>query len=72
MSAQQSDAATTASQWEKVRLRLAGIAPSKGQAIISIKIVTNHGCPIVWTEPEITKIEPKTSSMVAIIAELGT
>ncbi len=58
-----------ATQWEKVRLRLASAAPVDGQAIISIRIYTNHGCPIFWMEPEVRRVEPKAS---AVIAALGT
>jgi len=69
MTAQKSDAITTSGQWEKVRLRLALAAPIDGQAIVRINIYTNHGCPVLWTEPDVTRVEPKAS---AVIAELGT
>ena len=69
MTAQKSDAITTLAQWEKVRLRLVSAAPIDGQAIISIIIYTNHGCPVLWVEPEVKKVEPRAS---AVIAALGT
>ncbi len=69
MTAQRSDAMVTMAQWEKVRLRLASSVPADGQVIVSIKIYVNHGCPAIWTDPKITKVEPKAS---AVIALLGT
>jgi len=69
LTAQKSDAATTLSQWEKVLLRLAKVAPPNGQAIVTIKIYTNRGCPVLWTKPDIVMVEPKASS---VIAALGT
>lgn len=68
MSAQKSDAATTANQWEKVRLRLANVAPIDGHAVITIKVYTVYGCPKVWLEPDVKSVEPKAS---AVIAALG-
>ena len=45
------------------------VAPPNGQAIVTIKIYTNRGCPVLWTKPDIVMVEPKASS---VIAALGT
>jgi len=46
--------------WLNIARRLqSAAAQSQGAAVIEIKIVANGTQPLYWTEPKITKIEPK-------------
>ena len=48
--------------WQKLAARLQHEARlTSGYAIVSIKgiLVNGHGDPVMWTEPNLTKLEPK-------------
>ena len=49
--------------WLSVARRLQSIARTEGYAVVSINILVGpDGNPLAWTEPKLTKIEPKRSS----------
>jgi len=48
--------------WLSVARRLQSVSKTEGYAIVSINVlVGSDGCPRFWTEPKVTKIEPKRS-----------
>jgi len=61
--------------WQKLAARLQHEArKSSGYAIVSMTgiLVNANGDPVVWTEPKLTKIEPKAAcDMETLIAIFG-
>lgn len=53
-----------AREWKRLTTRLAGISDrecvKRGFAIISVDILVHpNGEPVLWTEPKVTKLEPR-------------
>lgn len=56
-------------KWENLIRRLSGVAErectNKGMAVITVEIlVDSTGEPVFWSEPRITKIEPRIGATV--------
>jgi hypothetical protein len=59
-------------QWLSVIRRLQSVSKSSGLSVVTIKIlVDENGVPQAWTEPEQTKIEPKSAASAILAMFLG-
>lgn len=70
------DNRTLSARWLCVARRLQSVARTRGHAIVCIKVVVDHeGEPVVWCEPEVTRVEPSEQSirgLLVALAETGT
>ena len=59
-------------QWDDLLLRLKLAAPNEGQgqALLSVRIFVQDGCPVFWSEPTRMKIEPRKFDLMALLEEL--
>lgn len=58
-----------ARQWDDLmrRLKLAGPNEGQGQAVVSIRIFIQDGCPVFWSEPTRIKIEPRKLDIMGML-----
>ena len=57
--------------WQKIAARFQSVARTNGYAIVQMTVVVNeHGNPVVWREPIVTRLEPKPKSCTNAVAEL--
>lgn len=49
--------------------RMQSVSKSGGLSVVTIRVVVNaEGCPISWTEPQVTRIEPRgTDALLAAL-----
>ncbi len=62
-------------QWQKLAARLQHEArKSTGYGIVCIRaiLIDANGNPVLWTEPSLTKLEPKNLCMSSMLEILGT
>ena len=57
--------------WQKVAARLQSVSHTQGYAIVKMVVVVDeNGNPVTWTEPIVTRLEPKPKSCTNAVAEL--
>jgi len=58
--------------WEDVAKRLRSLAPGPGRnAILQIRVLVVNGCPVVWTRPDVTMLEPGALDPTALLERLS-
>lgn len=71
-----SDNRTLSTRWLCVARRMQSVARTRGHAIVCIKVIVDHeGEPVVWAEPEVTRVEPSEQSLrglLTALTEVGT
>ena len=69
------------SDWHKVvnLLHNAALAQQRGYAVLTVNVLVGRdgnpvlldGEPLIWTEPKLTKLEPRREEVVALLRELA-
>lgn len=68
--------AQTGGTWESLVKRLAGVAErecaNRGFAIMTVEVLVDaNGDPALWTEPKLTKLEPRMGAGVFLDRLIG-